>query len=252
MKPHSKASPPGSARLFAEAHSPAPPAGVHLAYVDGASRGNPGPASYAAIVRGPDGKIIFELGKTLGVATNNAAEYHGLITALDYAAHNGIKRLRVRSDSELLVHQMNGRYRVRSADLKPLHERAAKLANQFEYFAIEHVRREENSDADALANQALDQRGNAGRSASGQLNSAEPPSRTENRPQAMDPGNSKAERQSVGWECSRFFLDHVHGAPPLPCAIYRRCFRPCGIAGHPRRHRIRSRNQKNKTLTAAT
>ena len=153
--------------MFAEPHSPAPPAGVHLAYVDGASRGNPGPASYAAIVRGPDGKIIFELGKTLGVATNNAAEYHGLITALDYAAHNGIKRLRVRSDSELLVHQMNGRYRVRSADLKPLHERAAKLANQFEYFAIEHVRREENSDADALANQALDQRGNAGRSASG-------------------------------------------------------------------------------------
>ncbi len=151
--------------MFAEAHSSAPPAGVHLAYVDGASRGNPGPASYAAIVRGPDGKIIFEMGKTLGIATNNAAEYHGLITALDYAAHHGIKRLRVRSDSELLVHQMNGRYRVRSTDLKPLHERAAKLANQFEYFAIEHIRREENSDADALANQALDQRGSAGRPA---------------------------------------------------------------------------------------
>jgi ribonuclease HI len=165
MKSHSKTSPPGSARLFAEPHSPPPPAGVHLAYVDGASRGNPGPASYAAIVRAPGGKIVFEMGKSLGIATNNAAEYHGLITALDYAAHHGIKRLRVRSDSELLVHQMNGRYRVRSADLKPLHERAAKLANQFEYFAIEHVRREENSDADALANQALDQRANAGRPA---------------------------------------------------------------------------------------
>ena len=177
--------------MFAETQSSAPPAGVHLAYVDGASRGNPGPASYAAIVRGPDGKIIFELGKTLGVATNNAAEYHGLITALDYAAHNGIKRLRVRSDSELLVHQMNGRYRVRSADLKPLHERAAKLANQFEYFAIEHVRREENSDADALANQALDQRGNAGRSASGQMDSAASASRPENRAQTVEEENSK-------------------------------------------------------------
>jgi ribonuclease HI len=199
MKPHSKASPPGSARLFAEAHSPAPPAGVHLAYVDGASRGNPGPASYAAIVRGPDGKIIFELGKTLGVATNNAAEYHGLITALDYAAHNGIKRLRVRSDSELLVHQMNGRYRVRSADLKPLHERAAKLANQFEYFAIEHVRREENSDADALANQALDQRGNAGRSAAVQAASAGSPSRVETRSPVTDAENSKGnDSPSIG------------------------------------------------------
>jgi ribonuclease HI len=185
MKSHSKTSPPGSARLFAEPHSPPSPAGVHLAYVDGASRGNPGPASYAAIVRAPGGKIIFEMGKSLGIATNNAAEYHGLITALDYAAHHGIKRLRVRSDSELLVHQMNGRYRVRSADLKPLHERAAKLANQFEYFAIEHVRREENSDADALANQALDQRANAGRSAPAQPEIAAS-TRTENRQPAMN------------------------------------------------------------------
>jgi len=183
MKSPGKSSPPGSARLFSEPQSAAPPAGVHLAYVDGASRGNPGPASYAAIVRGPDGKIVFELGKKLGMATNNAAEYHGLITALDYAAHNGIKRLRVRSDSELLVNQMNGRYRVRSPDLKPLHERAAKLANQFEYFAIEHVRREENSDADALANQALDQRGSAGRSAAP----------AENHPQAMDAEDSKGD-----------------------------------------------------------
>lgn len=159
MKRAAKTSPPRSARLFTEPHSAAPPADLHTAHVDGASRGNPGPASYAVIVRGPDDKTIFEQGKYLGIATNNAAEYHALITALDYAAHHGIRRLRVRSDSELLVRQMEGRYRVRSQDLKPLHERAAKLANQFEFFVIEHVPREANRDADALANEALDRTG---------------------------------------------------------------------------------------------
>ena len=159
MKHSRKPTPPRSARLFTEPHPPAAPAQVHLARVDGASRGNPGPASYAAIVHSPDGKELFRIGKPLGIATNNAAEYHGLLAALDYAAHHGIKRLRVRSDSELLVHQMNGRYRVRSRDLKPLHERAAKLANHLEYFAIEHVSREDNGDADALANEALDRSG---------------------------------------------------------------------------------------------
>jgi ribonuclease HI len=159
MKHGPKPSPPRSARLFAEPHPPAAPADLHTAQVDGASRGNPGPASYAVIVRGPNGKTIFEQGKYLGIATNNAAEYHALITALDYAAHHGIRRLRVRSDSELLVRQMEGRYRVRSKDLKPLHERAAKLANHLEYFTIEHIPREMNCDADVLANQALDRTG---------------------------------------------------------------------------------------------
>src|SRR5512134_1684007 len=91
---------PRSARLFAE---PEKPADVHLAYVDGASRGNPGPASYAVVIQSPDGKRVFQMGKYLGRATNNVAEYYGLITALDYAATHGIRRLRVRSDSELLV-----------------------------------------------------------------------------------------------------------------------------------------------------
>jgi ribonuclease HI len=129
---------------------------VFLAYVDGASRGNPGPASYAVILRAPDGATQFEIGKYLGRATNNVAEYYALITALDYAAANKIARLRVRSDSELLVRQMEGRYKVKSADLRPLHERAQKLARTFAYFAIEHVPREQNREADALANMALD------------------------------------------------------------------------------------------------
>lgn len=150
---------PGSARLFADSHAAAPPAGVHLANIDGASRGNPGPASYAVVLRDPKGKIVLELAKNIGRETNNVAEYFALLAALDYAATHNIAALRIRSDSELLVRQMQGRYKVKSADLKPLHERAAKLARQLQYFAIEHVRRELNRDADALANVALDSAG---------------------------------------------------------------------------------------------
>jgi|SRR5580704_15442697 ribonuclease HI len=171
----SKTPPPGSAPLFgksthespdqssahlgAASHKSAPPAGVHVANIDGASRGNPGPASYGVVVRDPAGKIILELAKNLGRETNNVAEYYALLAALDYAATNGIHALRIRSDSELLVRQMQGRYKVKSADLKPLHERASKLARQLGYFVIEHVRREMNRDADALANVSLDQAG---------------------------------------------------------------------------------------------
>jgi ribonuclease HI len=143
-------------RLFAE---PERPGDVYTAQVDGASRGNPGPASYAVIIRGPDGAVLYQLGKYLGNATNNVAEYFALITALDYCAANNISRLRVRSDSELLVRQMQGRYKVKSASLKPLHERAVRQSKSFAYFAIEHVMRELNAEADALANAALDRTG---------------------------------------------------------------------------------------------
>lgn len=112
-------------------------------------------------MRDPDGKKILELGKNIGRETNNVAEYFALLAALDYAALHGITALRIRSDSELLVRQMQGVYKVKSPDLKPLHERAAKLARQLQYFAIEHVRRELNKDADALANVALDAGGTA-------------------------------------------------------------------------------------------
>ncbi|HEV2304468.1 MAG TPA: reverse transcriptase-like protein [Candidatus Acidoferrales bacterium] len=154
MTRSTKSAPPSSARLFQESH--APPAGVHVANIDGASRGNPGPAAYAVVLRQPDGTKIAEISKCIGRATNNIAEYYALIAALDYAAANSIQALRVRSDSELLVRQMQGRYKVKSAELKPLHERAQKLARGFDYFVVEHVPREQNDDADALANLALD------------------------------------------------------------------------------------------------
>ena len=154
-----KPSHPSSARLFPDATSNQPPAGVHIANIDGASRGNPGPASYAVVVRNADGEVIEKLAKNIGSQTNNVAEYFSLIAALDYATTHNIRALRIRSDSELLVRQMQGRYKVKSPDLKPLFERAAKMAKQIPYFAIEHVRREFNSDADALANVALDSAG---------------------------------------------------------------------------------------------
>jgi ribonuclease HI len=152
---------PQSARLFSDSHEPAPPAGVHIANIDGGSRGNPGPAAYGVVVRDPNGQIILELAKKFGRDTNNVAEYYGLLAALDYALSRGIKALRIRSDSELLVRQMQGRYKVKSEDLKPLYERAFKMSRQLTYFAIEHVRREFNSEADALANVALDQAGSS-------------------------------------------------------------------------------------------
>jgi probable phosphoglycerate mutase len=132
-----------------------------VANIDGASRGNPGPASYGVVLRDPDGNKILELAKNIGRETNNVAEYFALLAALDYAALHGITALRIRSDSELLVRQMQGVYKVKSPDLKPLQERAAKLTRQLQYFAIEHVRRELNKDADTLANVALDGGGTA-------------------------------------------------------------------------------------------
>src|ERR1700734_2273088 len=124
MTSHSKTAPPSSARLFSDAGSAGPPAGVYVANIDGGSRGNPGPAAYAVVLRDPDGGIILELAKKFGRDTNNVAEYYGLLAALDYATTHAISALRIRSDSELLVRQMQGRYKVKSADLKPLHERA--------------------------------------------------------------------------------------------------------------------------------
>ncbi len=141
--------------LFSESE----PEARHAAYranIDGGSRGNPGPASYGVVIRDPSGKVVARLKKYIGRYSNNVAEYYGLIAALDYAQSHGIRVLRVESDSELLVKQMRGRYRVKSTDLKPLFERAIKTIRNIESFAIFHIPREFNSDADALVNEALD------------------------------------------------------------------------------------------------
>src|SRR6202790_2733271 len=145
--------------LFGE-NAPEPKTALPAAHrfnIDGGARGNPGPASYGVVVRDPGGKIVAELKKYIGRMTNNVAEYYGLIAALDYAESQGIRALRVEADSELLVKQMRGQYKVKSEDLRPLFERAKKMSMGFESFRIDHVYREQNREADALANEALDE-----------------------------------------------------------------------------------------------
>jgi len=127
------------------------------ANIDGGSRGNPGPAAYGVLIRDGKGEIVARLKKYIGQNTNNVAEYFGLIAALDYAQTHGIRALRVESDSELMVKQMRGQYKVKSEDLKPLFERAKKMVQTLEVFRIEHIYREQNHEADALVNQALDE-----------------------------------------------------------------------------------------------
>jgi ribonuclease HI len=144
---------------------PEPPKHSVAAYqanIDGGSRGNPGPAAYGVVIRDGRGEIVARLKKYIGQNTNNVAEYFGLIAALDYAQTHGVRALRVESDSELLVKQMRGQYKVKSSELKPLFERAKKMAGGLESFRIEHVYREQNREADALVNQALDETGRGG------------------------------------------------------------------------------------------
>lgn len=124
-------------------------------YIDGASRGNPGPAAYAVLVKTAQGKPLASLSKILGETTNNVAEYRALLAALEYAVEHQ-HEVKLYSDSELLVRQIEGRYKVKSADLKPLHDRARTLIRQLKAFSITHVPREENQEADRLANEALD------------------------------------------------------------------------------------------------
>ena len=149
------------ARLFAdpapESNTQTSATAAYRANIDGGSRGNPGPASYGVVIRDPRGQVVAKLKKYIGRSTNNVAEYYGLIAALDYAQQHGIRALRVESDSELLVRQMRGHYKVKSPELRPLFERARKMAQTFDSFKIEHVYREQNAEADALANEALDE-----------------------------------------------------------------------------------------------
>jgi ribonuclease HI len=139
------------------ASAPTAATAAYRANIDGGSRGNPGPASYGVVIRDPRGQVVAKLKKYIGRSTNNVAEYYGLIAALDYAQQHSIRALRIESDSELLVRQMRGQYKVKSPELRPLYERARKMVQTFDTFKIDHVYREQNAEADALANEALDE-----------------------------------------------------------------------------------------------
>jgi ribonuclease HI len=136
---------------------PTLPRNTVVAYVDGGSRGNPGPAGFGVRVETAQGTPIEELCEAVGVATNNVAEYRGLLAALTWGLEHGYRCLRVRSDSELLVRQMRGEYRVKNRGLQALYRQACTLVDRFERVSFEHVPRSQNQNADRLANLAMDQ-----------------------------------------------------------------------------------------------
>lgn len=123
--------------------------------VDGGARGNPGPAAIGVVLRG-DGEVLEEVGETIGEATNNVAEYRALLRGIELASARGASELELIGDSELVVRQVEGRYKVKNAGMKELHEEVKRALREFDSWTIRHVRRAENADADRLVNQALD------------------------------------------------------------------------------------------------
>jgi ribonuclease HI len=153
----------GTKQLFESRENP--PEHYLIAHSDGGARGNPGPAGYGVVIKDESGRTVAALSEYLGHQTNNFAEYQGLIAALEYAIEHGPKALKLISDSELLVRQIKGIYKVKNATLQELHGRAKELIVQLDWFSIGHAFREQNQDADRLANEAMDKgmgRGSAG------------------------------------------------------------------------------------------
>src|ERR1700758_4978445 len=146
---------PSTGDLFSKPRERAP-ASYLIAHIDGGARGNPGPAGYGVVITDQDGHEIAKLSEYLGHQTNNYAEYSALLAALKYAAEHHSRALKVISDSELLVKQLRGEYKVRNPALQELYSEARKLIRQLDWFSIQHVLREKNREADRLANAAMD------------------------------------------------------------------------------------------------
>ena len=162
-----------------------PPAQYLVAHSDGGARGNPGPAGYGVVIQDESGRKVAALSEYLGHQTNNFAEYQGLIAALEYAIKHGPKALKLISDSELLVRQIKGIYKVKNPTLQDLHGRAKELIAQMDWFSIGHAMREDNQEADQLANEAMDRgMGRAARTPS--------PAAAQNRAQPLPPQEFEA------------------------------------------------------------
>jgi len=135
---------------------PAEGSDIMVIHTDGASRGNPGPAAVGVVFSQKDGPDLAEYGEAIGTATNNVAEYRAVVAALEHCQRWKIRRVHLYMDSELIVRQMHGVYRVKSPDLRPLYQQATFLAKGLREFKVKHVKRAQNAHADALANKALD------------------------------------------------------------------------------------------------
>jgi len=188
------------------------------AHCDGGARGNPGPAGYGALVQDANGMVIAELSEFLGIRTNNFAEYSGLLGCLQFALENGHSRLRVVSDSELMVKQIQGKYQVKSPDLKPLYEEAKRRIAKLEKFEISHALRHKNKEADRLANEAMD-RGMKRPHAPG--NPAPAPLKATPYPQKADaPPNLYAKADAMLRGFTKDGVIHVLGGGTLPDGIF--------------------------------
>jgi ribonuclease HI len=153
-EPSSRNSSYGNSSLFTPRNAPTPERYI-IAHIDGGARGNPGPAGYGVAVADSSGKRVAELSEYIGHKSNNVAEYSGLLGALKYSLKNDERALKVISDSELMVKQLNGVYKVKSPDLKALYDEAQTMIRRLDWFRAEHVLRAKNKDADRLANEAM-------------------------------------------------------------------------------------------------
>ncbi len=153
--------------LFAADPPPIAGSGWLHAHCDGGARGNPGPAGYGALLQDDSGATVAELSEYLGHRTNNFAEYSGLLGCLQYALDHGHRRMKVVSDSDLMVKQIQGKYQVKSPDLKPLYEESRRRIAQLDAFEISHALRHKNKEADRLANEAMDRGKNSGSQSAG-------------------------------------------------------------------------------------
>jgi ribonuclease HI len=211
--------PTATPSLFSDPPAPKPEKAVWIsAHCDGGARGNPGPAGYGALIQDDQGMVIAELSEFLGMRTNNYAEYSGLLGCLQYALDHHHPRLRVVSDSELMVKQIQGKYKVNSPDLKPLWQEARNRIAKLEAFEISHALRHKNKDADRLANEAMD-RGMKRPHAPGQpapppLKATPYPNKSETPP---DP-YAKADTMLRGF--TKDGVVHVLGGTTLPDGVF--------------------------------
>jgi ribonuclease HI len=224
MPPRSTTAP----SLFSEAAPPKPATSDWInAHCDGGARGNPGPAGYGALIQDNQGMVIAELSEFLGMRTNNYAEYSGLLGCLQYALDHHHPRLRVVSDSELMVKQIQGKYQVKSPDLKPLYDEAKRRIAKLEAFEITHALRHKNKDADRLANEAMDRGMRRGQSSEARPHApgqpAPPPLKATPYPTASQAPPQPASYPKADAMLRGFTKDgvvHILGGTTLPDGIF--------------------------------
>lgn len=211
-----------SGSLFGDEPVPAPPASPETsgwinAHCDGGSRGNPGPAGFGAVMVDDAGRKLAEISEFLGICSNNVAEYKGLLAALDWTLEHGYRRLRMVSDSLLMVNQIKGKFKVNSPDLRPLWEEARAKIRQLDKFEITHALRHKNKDADRLANEAMDR--GTGKPAAGRPTLATPYPKAQNAAQPPAP----AAPQNAPKMLRGFVRDgaiHLLGGTSLPDGVF--------------------------------